>query len=147
MERRRNLSPQCQPLLERRESEASQEDPSSPSLTARGRVKNNNSQEPAEYEERVIILGSDERRGKGEGEEEGGGREGNNGDADSGISLSEEYTASGERPQHNGTTPITTRKSQESLLTLIIQIVSPFFFAGFGMMAAGLLLDAVQVSR
>lgn len=140
MERRRNLSPQCQPLLENRESETSQEDPSSPSLTARGRVKSN-SQEPAKYEERVIILSDGRRRGE---EGEGGGREGNNGDADSGISLSEE---SGERSQHNNgttTTPTITGKSQESLLTLIVQIVIPFFFAGFGMMAAGLLLDAVQ---
>lgn len=34
----------------------------------------------------------------------------------------------------------------ESLHMMIIEIVIPFFCAGFGMMAAGLLLDAVQVS-
>ncbi len=35
----------------------------------------------------------------------------------------------------------------EPLCTLIIQIIIPFFFAGFGMMLAGLLLDAVQVRK
>ena len=34
----------------------------------------------------------------------------------------------------------------ETLPAMIVQIVLPFFLAGFGMMAAGLLLDAVQVS-
>ena len=34
----------------------------------------------------------------------------------------------------------------ETLHVMIIQIIIPFLFAGFGIMAAGLLLDAVQVS-
>lgn len=35
---------------------------------------------------------------------------------------------------------------KETLAAMIVQIVLPFFLAGFGMMAAGLLLDTVQVS-
>ena len=35
---------------------------------------------------------------------------------------------------------------KETLVAMIVQIVLPFFLAGFGMMAAGLLLDTVQVS-
>jgi len=35
---------------------------------------------------------------------------------------------------------------KETLMAMVVQIVLPFFLAGFGMMAAGLLLDTVQVS-
>jgi hypothetical protein len=35
---------------------------------------------------------------------------------------------------------------KESILETLIQVFIPFMIAGFGMMAAGLLLDAVQVS-
>lgn len=73
------------------------------------------------------------------------------GDGDSGIS------------EPTGDDPVTTSSSTidrhretntrcrctahgETLPIMIIQIVIPFFFAGFGMMAAGLVLDTVQVS-
>lgn len=88
-------------------------------------------QPQGEYVERVLILSDHE--------EDGG-----NGDADSGISLSEiageEHPASGRSKQL-----VVEAKRSESLLMLMLQIVIPFFFAGFGMMTAGLLLDAVQV--
>lgn len=125
MDRRRgSFSPQYKPLLEEGESETG--DPSSP--------HKERSPQGNDYEERVVILSD---RGE-EGEERG------NGDADSGISLSE---MAGE--DHLGTgrlKHLSLYEKPESLLMLVVQIVIPFFFAGFGMMAAGLLLDTVQVS-
>ena len=79
-----------------------------------------------EHTERVLIMSDQDQEG--------------NGDADSGISelASEEHQV-----QSYSKMELDRR---ESLVTMIIQIVIPFFFAGFGMMAAGLLLDAVQVN-
>lgn len=67
-----------------------------------------------------------------------------NGDADSGISLTE--VVGEEHPVSGRANLLGRGEKQESLVVLVIQIVIPFFFAGFGMMAAGLLLDAVQVN-
>ncbi len=131
-ERKRTFSPQYTPLLEEEEPLEDSEAMSggeAPVLKARGKnIYRTSSQ--GEYEERVVIL-SDQ-----------GGHERSNGDADSGISLSEVV---GEE-HHSGKVSVIPTDNPESLLVLIVQIVIPFFFAGFGMMAAGLLLDAVQVS-
>lgn len=79
------------------------------------------------YVERVVIVSEPET----------------NGDADSGIAelAGEEngHIEGGDGLEH------VVKKKRESLLVMMVQIVIPFFFAGFGMMAAGLLLDAVQV--
>lgn len=125
MDRRRgSFSPQYKPLLEEGESETS--DPS-----GRGNSHTTRSPQGTDYEERVVIL-SDRNEGEG------------NGDADSGISLTE--MAGEEHLGPNRLKHPSMYDKPESLLILVVQIVIPFFFAGFGMMAAGLLLDAVQVS-
>ncbi len=55
-------------------------------------------------------------------------------EADSGVSeLAEEDAQSLARPR------------REKLCSVLVQVAIPFIIAGFGMMAAGLLLDAVQV--
>ena len=128
MNKRRSFSPQYAPLLEERESvseEASvrSEEDGDPGNGEEGSTRHHR----VEYEERVVIL-SDHGRGE------------ENGDADSGISLSEDHPGS-RHPQ------AAKQRGQEPLPLLVVQIVIPFFFAGFGMMAAGLLLDTVQVSR
>ena len=119
--RKRSFSPQYKPLLEEGEREMG-------SPSGRESLTATSPQGIPEYEERVVILSDPEER---------------NGDADSGISLSE---MAGE--DHLGSRRIkhaSMYEKPESLLTLVIQIVIPFFFAGCGMMAAGLLLDLVQV--
>lgn len=75
------------------------------------------------------------------------------GDEDSGISeLTGEDAALCERVSPSSASLEVRRKNPphidhiETLPMMIVQIVIPFFFAGFGMMAAGLLLDTVQVS-
>lgn len=124
-ERRRAFSPKYKPLMEE-----SGESPEETRLTRESSPVNSSTGAlDQECMERVMIL-SDHDGDRG------------NGDADSGISLSdvvgEEHPISGRVCQ--GDKP-------ESLVVLVLQIVIPFFFAGFGMMAAGLLLDAVQVSE
>ena len=128
-ERKRTFSPQYTPLLEVEEPEESDtgsDHPTSPVLRAGGRHRGSRS----DLEERVVIL-SDQ-----------GGKERSNGDADSGISIGE--VVGEEHP--NGKVSVINADHPESLVVLIVQIIIPFFFAGFGMMAAGLLLDTVQVS-
>lgn len=125
---RRSFSPKYKPLLEEQESVSSEtslrsEENGGSSVGQGGK---------REYEERVVILSDHDNKG-------------GSGDADSGISLTEmageDHGQSGDKhTKFNFTKP-------ESLLLLVVQIVIPFFFAGFGMMAAGLLLDAVQVSN
>lgn len=85
-----------------------------------------------EYEERVIITSDLDRR-----------RE--SGDGDSGISelTGEEHPLSETRDKPY----VMQVEKEESLIFMILQIIIPFFFAGCGMMAAGLLLDTVQVSK
>lgn len=131
-DRRRTFSPQYTPLLEEEEpledSEAGSDD-NDAVLKTKG---NHRTSSQVEYEERVVIL-SDQDTSKDR----------SNGDADSGISISE---VAGEEHPTGRVSVINTMENSESLIALIIQIVIPFFFAGFGMMAAGLLLDTVQVS-
>lgn len=119
---RRSFSPKYKPLLEEQESETSvRSEENGGSSVGQGGKR--------EYEERVVILSDHDNKG-------------GSGDADSGISLTE---MAGEDHGQNGDKH--TKFKPESLLLLVVQIVIPFFFAGFGMMAAGLLLDAVQVSN
>lgn len=126
---RRSFSPKYKPLLEERESvsEGSLHSEEGSSL-----VEQSGRQAQGEYQERVLILS--DRGGDGEA----------NGDADSGISLSD--MVGEDHPAGSGKSLAVTLEKPEPLLLLVVQIVIPFFFAGFGMMAAGLLLDAVQVS-
>ena len=132
-ERKRTFSPQYTPLLEEEEEEESEGGNSDSNSVLKPRHNHHYSRTSSQgkFEERVVIL-SDQ-----------GSKERGNGDADSGISLSE--AVGDEHP--TGKVSVVSSDHQESLLVLIVQIVIPFFFAGFGMMAAGLLLDAVQVSR
>ena len=135
-DRKRAFSPKYRPLEEehldppeeiRTDDDSPVHDASSSMNTARSRhVSDSDSRN---REERVIILSDHDV-------------EGANGDADSGISLSEVV---GE--DHLVSAKLLGRgEKTESLLMLVVQIIIPFIFAGFGMMAAGLLLDAVQVS-
>lgn len=126
---RRSFSPKYKQLLEERESETSLRSEEDAGLT--GPAGSSFREAEGEYEERVVILSD------------------GSGDADSGISLSEVAGAREDHPgsRHGGSRRLPGQLAkQESLLQLVVQIVIPFFFAGFGMMAAGLLLDAVQVS-
>ena len=72
--------------------------------------------------------------------------EGERDDGDSGISV----TAAEERllprggKEEGGGSSLEYGK-RESILETLIQVFIPFMIAGFGMMAAGLLLDKVQV--
>ena len=128
-DRKRSFSPKYRPLME--EDEPPEEVGLSPrggsvhsvSSTSSCSSRLSGSQNMVE---KVVILSD-------HGEER-------NGDADSGISVSEEHPMTG-RGKGEG-----RGEREESLLMLVLQILIPFFFAGFGMMAAGLLLDAVQVS-
>ena len=42
--------------------------------------------------------------------------------------------------------PTTTLNKQESMFTIALQMLFPFIMAGFGMVAAGIVLDKVQVT-
>lgn len=67
-------------------------------------------------------------------------------DHDSGISeAAEEHLLPGarDREARGGSAPTSGKK--ETVLETLIQVFIPFMIAGFGMMAAGLLLDRVQV--
>lgn len=71
-------------------------------------------------------------------------------DGDSGISeAAEEHLlprGSGARGREGGApAPEYANGKKETILETLIQIFIPFMIAGFGMMAAGLLLDTVQV--
>ena len=128
-DRKRTFSPKYKPLPQVQEEELEESDGSSdrgsgPSL----RTKSGPGSFQGQSEERVVFL-SDQN-----------GKERSNGDADSGISLEDEHS-------NGGKVSVNTADQSESLVALIVQIVIPFFFAGFGMMVAGLLLDAVQVSK
>ena len=80
--------------------------------------------------ERVIILSSTESFQEDE--------------RDSGISEpAEEHLLRQTEPTPDG--PRVVKK--ERIISIFIQVFIPFLIAGFGMMAAGLLLDAVQVSH
>lgn len=122
MEGRRRYSPQYKPLLEERESVS---ETSLRSEAEEDGEASSREHERVGYEERVVIASD-------RASEEA------NGDADSGISLGEDQSGLGNKR--------TQVPPPESLCLLVVQIVIPFIFAGFGMMAAGLLLDAVQVS-
>lgn len=63
-------------------------------------------------------------------------------DNDSGISElgGEDHPLSGEVGLRHG------KSGKETVCSILTQVAIPFVIAGFGMMAAGLLLDAVQVS-
>ena len=79
------------------------------------------------YRERVVILTEHEERGA---------------EDDSGISeATEEHllVESREEPR--------AEPRKETMWHVAIQVFIPFLIAGFGMMAAGLLLDKVQVIR
>ena len=106
---------------------------SNESLENGGRVANNRYEpvvEDVEVErERVIILSGTESFHEDEG--------------DSGISEpAEEHLL----PQLQEGPPGGTDK-REHICSICIQVFIPFLIAGFGMLAAGLLLDAVQVSH
>ena len=66
-------------------------------------------------------------------------------DGDSGISVTaaEERLLPRGKEERGGSSPDYGKK--ESILETLIQVFIPFMIAGFGMMAAGLLLDKVQV--
>lgn len=131
-ERKRPFSPKYQPLIE--ESEPSEEASLiTPEHQQQRHRRESGERQEAATERVAIVSGSGEDR--------------ENGDADSGISLSEVMGEDHSAAGGAGGSPVKGDKHQhqESLGMLVIQILIPFFFAGFGMMAAGLLLDAVQV--
>lgn len=67
-------------------------------------------------------------------------------DGDSGISeTAEEYLLPGPRDREGGGGGAPANGKKETVLETLIQVFIPFMIAGFGMMAAGLLLDRVQV--
>lgn len=67
-------------------------------------------------------------------------------DGDSGISEeAEEHLLPGTRDREGGGGGAPTNGKKETILETLIQVFIPFMIAGFGMMAAGLLLDRVQV--
>ena len=67
-------------------------------------------------------------------------------DGDSGISeAAEEHLLPGARDREGGGGGTPTSGKKETILETLIQVFIPFMIAGFGMMAAGLLLDKVQV--
>ena len=73
------------------------------------------------------------------------GEEGERDDGDSGISVTaaEERLLPRGKEEEGGSSPEYGKR--ESILETLIQVFIPFMIAGFGMMAAGLLLDKVQV--
>ena len=82
--------------------------------------------ERQEYRERVVIMTDHEDRAA---------------DEDSGISEThEEHLLTDCRDTEHRAEP-----RKETMLNVAIQVFIPFLIAGFGMMAAGLLLDKVQV--
>lgn len=136
-ERKRSFSPTYRPLLGGGEEDESV--PSTPVNLEGGPVSRSHGSESESQcvERERVIVSTDHDRGTG--------------DADSGISLSSEMAGE----EHSaclgggggGNHSLRNEEKSESLLMLVVQIVIPFFFAGFGMMAAGLLLDAVQVRK
>lgn len=133
-ERKRSFSPTHRPLLGGGEEDESV--PSTPVNLEGGPVSRSHGSESQCVERERVIVSTDHDRGTG--------------DADSGISLSSEMAGE----EHSaclggggGNHSLRNAEKSESLLMLVVQIVIPFFFAGFGMMAAGLLLDAVQVRK
>lgn len=72
-------------------------------------------------------------------------------DGDSGISdpaVEERLLPTASRTKENGDGSLpeyNNGQKKESVLETLVQVFFPFMIAGFGMMAAGLLLDEVQV--